>query len=141
MRKAEELSTTVAPARTASGAKRREVLLPAENSAMSTPRKLVSVSSRTGSALLRNVSALPAERTEANSRSSDSGKRRCSRQRISSRPTAPVAPTIATTGRETEGSADIAVISRYTNEEAPSSWRRGLWIRRLFDVLQRAAAS
>ena len=45
MRKAEELSMTSAPARTAMGAKRLEMPLPAENNAMSTPSKLVSVSS------------------------------------------------------------------------------------------------
>src|SRR5437899_10300689 len=37
MRKAEELSITTAPALTAAGENFREVLLPAENSAMSTP--------------------------------------------------------------------------------------------------------
>ena len=42
---------TMAPARTASGAKRLEVLPPAENSAMSTPAKLDSVSSRTAQRL------------------------------------------------------------------------------------------
>ena len=98
MRNAEELSTTVAPARTASGAKRFEVLAPAENSATFTPRKLSSVSSRTVSGAPRNASVLPAERAEANRRSSDNGKRRSSRQRINSTPTAPVAPTMATTG-------------------------------------------
>ncbi len=36
---------TTAPARTAMGAKRLEMPLPAENSAMSTPSKLASVSS------------------------------------------------------------------------------------------------
>jgi hypothetical protein len=40
MRNAEELSMTVAPSRTASDAKRLDVLPPAENSAMSTPAKL-----------------------------------------------------------------------------------------------------
>src|SRR6185437_3923371 len=40
MRKAEELSTTTAPARAAIGAKRLEIEPPAENSAMPTPRKL-----------------------------------------------------------------------------------------------------
>src|SRR5256885_6947649 len=82
MRNADELSTTVAPARTAMGAKRFEVAPPAENSAMSTPLKLCSFNSRTASLWPRNVSVLPAERAEANSRSSDNGKPRSSRQRI-----------------------------------------------------------
>ena len=45
MRKADELSTTTAPAFTAIGAYFREMLPPAENSAMSTPSKECSVSS------------------------------------------------------------------------------------------------
>src|SRR5580692_11553397 len=98
MRKADELSITVAPARTAIGAKRLDVAPPAENSAISTPSKLDSVSSCTARAASPNGRLLPAERAEANRRSSRSGKRRRSRQRISSTPTAPVAPT----GREAE---------------------------------------
>ena len=47
MRKAEELSTTVAPARTATGANCREMALPAEKRAMSMPSKLRSVSAST----------------------------------------------------------------------------------------------
>jgi hypothetical protein len=49
MRKAEELSMTTAPARTACGTKRRAVALPAENSAISVPVSACSVSSSTGS--------------------------------------------------------------------------------------------
>ena len=45
MRKADELSTTTAPAFTAIGANFLEMPLPAENSAMSTPSKERSVSS------------------------------------------------------------------------------------------------
>src|SRR6266576_4127997 len=44
MRNAEELSITTALLRTAIGANSRAVLLPAENSAMSTPAKLSSLS-------------------------------------------------------------------------------------------------
>ncbi len=62
MRKAEELSTTTAPWRTAIGAKCFEVALPAEKSAMSVPAKLPSVSSSTGSASPLNSSRFPAER-------------------------------------------------------------------------------
>jgi hypothetical protein len=95
---AEELSITTVPLRTAIGAKRFDVALPAEKSPMSTPLKLFSVSSRTGSIRPENGSIVPAERADANSCSSESGKRRRSRHPISSTPTAPVAPTIATTG-------------------------------------------
>src|SRR5205814_1782648 len=95
-RNAEELSMTVAPARTASGAKRFEVPDPAEKSASCTPSKPSSVSSRTGSSRPRNLKVFPAERADANSRSSASGNARSPRQRISSIPTAPVATTIAT---------------------------------------------
>src|SRR6185437_427779 len=98
IRKAEELSTTTAPCSTASGPKRLEVPPPAEKSATSTPRKLSSFSSRTASGSPRKGSVLPAERAEAKRRSSERGKRLSSRQRMSSIPTAPVAPTIATTG-------------------------------------------
>src|SRR5580658_9011529 len=98
MRNADELSTTTAPLPTASGAKRLEVEPPAENNAMLTPSKLASVSSRTVSGLPRNGRVLPADREDANNRSSVTGKLRRSRHSRSSTPTAPVAPTIATTG-------------------------------------------
>src|ERR1700724_2644082 len=107
MRNADELSTTVAPART-------------ENSARSTPLKLCSFNSRTASAWPRNLNVLPAERAEANSRSSDNGKARSSRQRINSTPTAPVAPTIATTGADGARPSVITQILRFINDEAPS---------------------
>src|SRR6185437_3702349 len=119
MRKADELSTTTAPCSTASGAKRLEVLPPAEKSATSTPRKLSSVNSRTVSGWPRKGSVLPAERAEAYRRSSFSGKRLSSRQRMSSTPTAPVAPTIATTGEEPAERPDCMTDSR-TNE-APAA--------------------
>jgi hypothetical protein len=122
---------TVAPARTASGAKRFDVPPPAENSAMSTPAKLDSVSSRTGSASPRNGNVLPAERAEANSRSCARGKRRSSRQRISSTPTAPVARTIATTGRKDGERAGMRVISGQQNEKAPSI-AAGPWERKRY---------
>jgi hypothetical protein len=56
MRNAEELSTTTAPARTAAGAKRFDCAPPAENSAMSTPSRLASVSSCTATSPPRNSS-------------------------------------------------------------------------------------
>src|SRR2546430_7863337 len=83
MRNADELSTTVAPARTAMGAKRFEVLPPAENSAMSTPLKLCSFNSRTGRLWPRNASILPAERAEANSRDRKSTRLNSSHSQIS----------------------------------------------------------
>src|SRR3979411_2950714 len=49
MRNADELSTTTAPLLTATGAKRLDVELPAENNPMLTPIKPSSVSSRTAS--------------------------------------------------------------------------------------------
>src|SRR2546430_1505841 len=119
MRNADELSTTVAPARTAMGAKRFEVLPPAENSARSTPLKLCSFNSRTVSCRPRNVSVLPAERAEANSRSSDNGKPRSSRQRINSTPTAPVAPTIATTAPRGPRPSDITASSPVHKRQRP----------------------
>src|SRR3954471_20553008 len=98
MRKAEELSTTTAPAFTATGAKRFDCAPPAENSAMSTPFRLSSVSSCTATSAPRNFMVLTTERAEARRRSSASGNLRCSRHCISSTPTAPVAPAMATTG-------------------------------------------
>src|SRR5262245_5926446 len=98
MRNADELSTTTVPALTATGANFFDVPLPAENKPMSTPAKLPSVSSCTRRSLPRNFIVLPAERADANSLSSLSGNLRCSRHCKSSPPTAPVAPTMATTG-------------------------------------------
>src|SRR6185312_9210718 len=106
MRKADELSTTTVPWRTAAGAKRLDWAPPAENNAMLTPRKLSSVSSSTVTGLPLKGSVLPAERADANNRKLDSGKRRCSRHCINSTPTAPVAPTTATTGADEEGRPD-----------------------------------
>ena len=74
MRKNEELSTTTAPARTAAGAKRFDCAPPAENSAISTPSRLASVSSWTAISPPRNFIDLPTERAEASRRSSTSGK-------------------------------------------------------------------
>src|SRR5581483_1530309 len=73
---------------------------------MSTPRKLSSVNSSTRIGFPLNGSVLPAERAEANNRRLARGKLRCSRQRINSTPTAPVAPTTATTGADEEGRPD-----------------------------------
>src|SRR5437763_7177256 len=65
MRKAEELSMTTAPWRTAAGAYWRAVLAPAENSARSTPAKVLSFSAATVMSFPRNGSTVPADRVEA----------------------------------------------------------------------------
>jgi len=98
MRNADELSITVAPARTAMGAKRFEVLPPAENSAMSTPLKLCSFSSRTVSCRPRNVSVCGGTRRgeQPQFRHREASHLQAANH---STPTAPVAPTIATTAR------------------------------------------
>src|SRR5262245_22532542 len=98
MRNAEELSTTTAPAATAIGANFLEIELPALKSAMSMPSKLLSVGASTSSVDPAKGRAFPAERAEANSLRRERGKRRRSRQPISSIPPAPVAPTMATVG-------------------------------------------
>jgi hypothetical protein len=74
------------------------MLAPAENSATSTPSKLLAVSSSMATSLPLNGSVLPAERADASSFRPPTGKFRLSRQLMSSTPTAPVAPTMATTG-------------------------------------------
>src|SRR3954453_1920363 len=98
MRKAEELSTTLAPALTAIGANFLEMLPPAENRAMSTPSKARSVSSSMTTSCPRNDTILPAERALASALSLPTRKPRLSMGAMNSAPTAPVTPTIATTG-------------------------------------------
>src|ERR1043166_4721113 len=98
MRKAEELSITTAPPLTASGANLREMLPPAENSAMSTPSNARSVSSSIPIGWPRKVTVLPAERALASAFSLPTRKLRRSMVAMNSAPTAPVTPTIATTG-------------------------------------------
>ena len=71
MRKAEELSTTTAPAAEAAGAKRLDWSPPAEKSAMSTPRKESSVSSSVVYSMPSNVYFRPLEREEASMRMSE----------------------------------------------------------------------
>ncbi len=96
MRKAEELSITTAPLAAAAGANRRETAASAANSTRSDPARPSSLTISTVTSSPRNLSFRPAERWEANRRSSATGNRRVSRQAIISRPTAPVAPTMAT---------------------------------------------
>ena len=59
MRNAEELSTTTAPRPAATGANRRDVAPPAENSAMSMPSSAASVSSSTGDRLAAKPQPAP----------------------------------------------------------------------------------
>ena len=103
MRKADELSTTTAPAFTAAGANFFDMPLPAENSAISTPSKLFSVSSVTVMSLPLYGNVLPAECAEASRRSSPKRNLRVAKQERNSTPTAPVAPTIATVGLDFMG--------------------------------------
>ena len=98
IRKADELSMTTAPAATAIGEKRLETLLPAENSAMSTPSNERSLSSSTTIRCPRKSSVLPAERALASAFNVLSANRRLSSVAMNWAPTAPVTPAIATTG-------------------------------------------
>src|SRR5437762_11941187 len=105
MRNALDLSTTTQPRRTASGANRRDVPLPAENSARSKPSRASAVSSRTSSLPPSNSTCDPAERADANATTSEAGKPRSTRIESTSGPTAPVAPTTATRGLDMRGTA------------------------------------
>src|SRR3954466_3017231 len=98
MRKAEELSTTTAPERTAIGANFFEMLPPAENRAMSTPSKERSSSSAITMGWPRKVKVWPAERALASALSLPTRTLRRSRVAMNSAPTAPVTPTIGLTG-------------------------------------------
>src|SRR5690554_547947 len=96
MRNALELSITVAPASTATGAYSRLTDAPALKKARSTSRKAPGPTGSTPIASPLNSRVRPALRAVARSRRLATGKARSSRTRISSWPTAPVAPRIAT---------------------------------------------
>ena len=96
MRHADELSITVAPQATAAGASSRDAPAPAEKSAMSTPSNAAWVASPISWVWPSIDSILPADRSEASSRSSPTGNSRSFRTWIIVRPTTPVAPTTAT---------------------------------------------
>ncbi len=98
IRNAEELSITTAPAFTAAGENLREMPAPAENNAMSTPSKDFSVSSSMTILSPRKSMVLPADRALASALSLRTGKARLSMVAMNSAPTAPVTPTMATTG-------------------------------------------
>src|SRR5471032_1639265 len=95
MRKAEELSITIAPAALACGMNSQLRVAPALKKAMSMPLNEVGFTSSTVCGLPLNESVLPAERAEASSFREATGKFRRSRTRRISTPTAPVAPTMA----------------------------------------------
>ena len=70
IRQAEELSTTTTPAAANFGASAREVVAPAENSAMSRPDGSAVAASSTTTSRSPNGSVVPAERPEAKKRTS-----------------------------------------------------------------------
>ena len=76
LRHAEELSTTTAPAAANRGACTRDIVAPAENSAMSRPDGSAVSESSTTICSPRYSSFLPAERAEAKKRTSSAGKAR-----------------------------------------------------------------
>ena len=78
MRHADELSTTTAPAAANRGACTRDIVAPAENSAMSRPDGSAVSASSTSISWPRNVSFLPCERAEAKNRTEVAGKSRSS---------------------------------------------------------------
>ena len=94
IRKAEELSTTVTPALAKRGASARDVVAPAEKSAMSRPDGSAVEASSTVISRPAYGSTEPAERAEAKKRTSSAGKARSWRIWRMATPTCPVAPTI-----------------------------------------------
>ena len=79
LRKALELSITITPASANRGACAREVVAPAENSAMSRPVGSAVAASSTTTSRSPKGSVLPAERAEAKKRTWSAGKFRSSR--------------------------------------------------------------
>jgi hypothetical protein len=79
IRQAEELSTTVTPASAKRGARARDVVAPAENSAMSSPLGSAVLASSTVISRSPYGSSVPADRAEAKKRTSSAGKLRSSR--------------------------------------------------------------
>ena len=95
IRKAEELSTTTAPALAAMGPNSFDNDPPALKNAISIPAKLSLVISSTSISRPAKVILFPRDRADASKRRLASGKGRSSRHRRNSTPTAPVAPAIA----------------------------------------------
>src|SRR5207244_961721 len=140
MRNAEELSITTAPALTAAGENFREVLLPAENSAMSTPSNEFSVSSSITILLPRKSMVLPAERALASALSLPTGKLRLSMVAMNSAPTAPVTPAMATTGSWLTGLSSLVEHHGLRAIKKPRSFSGGasVQIMRSFDYARTA---
>jgi hypothetical protein len=97
MRQALELSMTTAPACAAMGPYSRDTLAPALKSAIPTPANEVGFSSSTVISPPANGSFAPALLPLASATTRLAGNLRCSSVFSISRPTAPVAPTTATT--------------------------------------------
>jgi hypothetical protein len=96
MRKAEELSITIAPACAATGAHSLLADAPAEKSAMSTPLKISADGTSVTNSRPLKVITSPRLRGEASGTSSLTGKLRSSSTLIMVLPTRPVAPRTAT---------------------------------------------
>src|SRR5712692_1211755 len=107
IRQAELLSTTSAPASTATGARASAMSAPAEKSARSTSSKELSSRASIWSRAPLKGNSRPAERSEASALTRPTGNRRCASTRSISCPTIPVAPTTATLKRRL--GADIRV--------------------------------
>src|SRR6056300_1607022 len=95
-RKCDVLSITTQPAAAAIGAYSSEILPPAENRPICALLKSNSAKSVTVILFPRNRMLLPADRALAKGYKVPTGKLRCSKISIMASPTAPVAPTIAT---------------------------------------------
>jgi hypothetical protein len=93
LRHAEELSTTTAPAAANRGACARDIVAPAENSAISSPDGSAVSLFSTSISWPPKVSFLPSERAEAKNRTELAGKLRSSSRARMTWPTWPVAPT------------------------------------------------
>ena len=93
LRHADELSMTVTPAAANRGACTRDIVAPAENTAMSRPAGSAVAASSTSISWPRNGSFLPCERAEAKNRTLVAGKSRSSNSVRITWPTCPVAPT------------------------------------------------
>src|SRR6185503_826069 len=140
IRNAEELSTTTAPAFTAAGANFREMPPPAENSAISAPSKDCSVSSSIVIFSPRKSMVLPAERALASALSLPTGKARLSMVAMNSAPTAPVTPTMATTGWWLTGLSSLVEHQCLRAIKKPRSFSGGASVRimRSFDYARTA---
>src|SRR6476661_1847754 len=140
MRKAEELSITTAPALMAAGENFRDVPLPAENSAISTPSNEFSVSSSITIRSPRKSMVLPADRALASALSLPTGKARLSMVAMNSAPTAPVTPAMATTGSWLTGLSSLVEHHGLRAIKKPRSFSGGasVQIMRSFDYARTA---